>query len=524
MLGIMRKYKESVLIKVIFAVIVFVFVGTIFLVWGKGDEGSAQAGYVAKVNGEKIDIDQFQRSYYNTRAMMEQLTGQPLTPEQEKSLKIKETALNALVDEVLIRQEAKRLGVKASTDEVRAAISATPAFQVNGAFDQNQYVQVLRANRMTPRDFEAAQEQEVRLQKARKLISDKAVVTDDEALRAFRKERDKLQISYVAFSPAALKASIRLTDGELNAFLDANKNDFRTPEQISLSYIMVTPTAQAAKTAVSEEELQAYYQKNIDRYQGKGGILPLADVRDRVKADAARAKAAKELYETVAVSVGKANGNLAAVAQSLGARTAETPLFAAATSPEGLKGETDLLKRAFQLKENEIGGPIETAKGIYVLKLKQRKPSEVPSLNTVRAAVTARATEQKARELAQSKADEAVAQLAKGQAPTLKDTPMFGFNPKGDIPGIGTSPELMEAAFALTASAPAGKSAVKVGDSWYAFRLKSRTESDTAEFQKTKEQIKQTLLPQKRQQALTDWLKELRAKAKIEKNTSILAD
>lgn len=53
MLGIMRKYKQSVIIKVVFGIIVFSFIGTIFLVWGRGDKGLA-GGYVARVNGTKI--------------------------------------------------------------------------------------------------------------------------------------------------------------------------------------------------------------------------------------------------------------------------------------------------------------------------------------------------------------------------------------------------------------------------------------------------------------------------------------
>ena len=39
MLGIMRKYKQSMIIKFVFSIIVLSFVGTIFLIWGKGEEG-----------------------------------------------------------------------------------------------------------------------------------------------------------------------------------------------------------------------------------------------------------------------------------------------------------------------------------------------------------------------------------------------------------------------------------------------------------------------------------------------------
>lgn len=528
MLGIMRKYKESILIKLVFLVIVLSFIGTIFLVWGKGDRGvSGGAGYAAKVNGTRISYEQFQKSYYNVRSIYQQIYGQSLTPELEKKLNIRQAALDAVIDQVLVQQEVKKMGISASKDEVKAAINAIPAFQVNGAFDFQQYQNMLRSNRLTPKEFEENQEMEIKTQKARKIITDKVQVSDDDVLKAYKKQNDKLQLSYVAVSPASVKSGIKLTDAELNLYLDSNKNDFKTPEQVSFSYVLIDPIAKAGKTTVTDEELQTFYQKNIDRYQdGKGGILPLSQVKDKAKVDAARAKAAKLTYETVADTVNKnlKTGDLAKVAQETGTKIQEVPLFTAATPPADLKAEPELVKRAFMLKENELGGPVETKRGIYVLKLKQRKPADVPPLNAIRAAVTAKATEQKARDLAKTKADEALAQLAKGQASGQKDTTLFGFNDKGEIPGIGASPELMEAAFSLTQAAPTPKSVFKLGETWYAVKLKARTDADLAEFQKTKEQLRQALLPKKRNEALTEWLKQLKAKAKIDTDPMLFKD
>ena len=64
MLGIMRKYKQSVIIKVVFGIIVLSFIGTIFLVWGKGDGGlKGSSGYAIKVDNTKISYEQYQESY-----------------------------------------------------------------------------------------------------------------------------------------------------------------------------------------------------------------------------------------------------------------------------------------------------------------------------------------------------------------------------------------------------------------------------------------------------------------------------
>jgi peptidyl-prolyl cis-trans isomerase D len=277
---------------------------------------------------------------------------------------------------------------------------------------------------------------------------------------------------------------------------------------------------------LTDTEMQTFYQKNIDRYQGKGGILPFAEVTARVKADALSFKAARQAYEMAADAINKnKSGDLAAAAASLGLKVADTPAFTAAAPPASLAAEAEVVKRAFALKTGELGGPVETRKGIYLLKIKDRKPAAVPPLAQVRSQVEQGATADKARELARQKAEQALAEIAKA-SPGLKlqETGSFSYAAKGDIPKIGTSAEIMEAAFSLTPAAPVAKKAFQIGDRWYVVKLKNRVELNKEDFPKEKDQIKQAQLPKKQQEALDTWLKELKAKAKIEINPSLLTD
>lgn len=525
MLGIMRKYKQSILIKIVFAVIVLSFIGTIFLVWGRGDDQGGPSGFAATVNGTRISLDDFQKSYYRTRGIYEQIYGRSLSPELEKQLGIKKLALDGLVDNVLIRKEAKRTGVKVTKDEVAAEIARVPAFQKNGVFDFGQYQQTLKANRMTPKAFEEAQEEDLLVQKARNKVLGAVTVSSQEILQAFKKQNDKVELQFFSVSPADVKGSIKLTDQELTSYLQDHQAEFKTPEQVSIAYALVNPAQYASKVTVSPEEAQNYYQKNIDRYQGKGGILPFAEVKDKASADALKQKAAKEAYEKAADAVNKFRGtaDLEAAAASIGSKVERTPPFTAQAPAASLAGETEVVSRAFALKQGELGGPVETAKGIYIVKVTEKKPSAVPPLAQIKAAVEEKALQTKAAELAKKRAEEMLPQLTKGGV-QLKETGSFGYSATGAIPGIGNSPELMEQAFALTASAPVAKKAVKVGDRWYAVKLKARTDAPTTELAKSSESIKQTLMPKKQQEAVDTWLKELRAKAKIELNPSILQD
>lgn len=528
MLGIMRKYKESILIKIVFVVIVLSFIGTIFLVWGRGADGAkATADYAAKVDSAKISIEDYQQSYYRLRGIYEQIYQKSLPAEIEKQLGIKKMALDNLIEAVLVRKAAKKMGISVSMEEVSAAIEAVPAFQKNGVFDFQQYQQTLKGNRMTTADFEESQKNELIIKKARKSIQDKATVSDADAESYFHKRNDKLELQYMIITPETVINEVKLSDQDLTGYLQSHQDQFKTPEQISIQYVLVNPAILAANVTVSEEEINAYYQKNIDRYQGKGGILPLSEVKDKAKADAIRQKAGKEAYEKAADIINKniAAANLQAAASALATKIIETPLFTAQTPPAALASETALLKKAFMLKAGEMAGPVETAKGIYALKLKDRKAAEVPPLSQIRSAVEAAARQDKAKELAAKRAEELQASLATNAAAArLQDTGSFSFNEQNSIPGIGVSKELMDAAFALTAAAPVPKTATKIDQKWVVIRLKNRLAAKSEDFQKAKEDIKKQLLPKKQQEALDAWIKELKAAAKIEINEQLIAD
>ena len=400
-----------------------------------------------------------------------------------------------------------------------------PMFQKDGKFSFEQYQQVLKSNRITAKDFEEGQEAELLLKKTRQSIKDKATVTDADALAQFKKENDKIALEYLAYSPSDVMAEVKLTEADLNDYLQKNQNIFKTPEKVALSYILLDPASLAAKMTVSEEEIQTYYQKNIDRWQGKDGILPLNEVKDKVKSEALKQKAAKQAYELAADTLYKniKSADLNLIAGKLNLKIQETPLFAANAPVAALAGEAAVLKKALELKQGELGGPVETANGIYILKARERKAATVPALADIKTAVEEKAKAAKAIELAKKKAEDAARQLTAKAALKTQMTGSFGFSAKGEIPVIGVSPGMVEAVFKLSASqAPA--TPFKIGNSWYAVRVKNRTEAPKAEFEKTKEELKKKKLPKQQEEALAAWTKGLREKAKIEINQALVAE
>lgn len=527
MLGVMRKYKRSFLIKGVFSVIVLSFVGTIFLIWGKGGEGLRGSKYAAKVNGATISFQEYSRGYDQMRESFQRMYGQPITPEIEKQLGLRKMAIENLISATLVRQEAKRMGIKVSDKEVIDEISKIPYFSTNGAFDKQKYEQVLKMNRITPSEYEEAIRKEILMRKARTSIQEGAKVTDAEAIEAFRKKRDTINLQFTSFSPEDVKKDINVTDKELNAYVERHKKEFMTDEEISISFLLLSPAAAASRVTVSEDELSTYYQKNIDRYQDKGGILPFDAVKERVKADCTRFKAAKKAYEMAADAYNKthATGDLKAAAGMLGVTASETPLFSMKKPPASIAGEAVLIQKAFSLKQGELGGPVETAKGVYLFKVLKRNPATVPPLDTIRGEVRKRVLAEMSLDLARKKASDVQARMSKGPlTESLQETGNFMYSEKGSIPKIGESRELMEAAFLLKTNDPAPKSPFQVNGRWYAVRLKSRTETSLDDFKKEREKIVAELRPRKQREAVEKWLKELRDKAKVDINPALTGE
>lgn len=532
MLDLMRKKKESIIIKAVFAIIVLSFIGTIFLVWGKGEEGlgKGRAGYAAKVDRTTISLEQYQNSYQRLREIYLQLFGQAgggLPPELEKQLNIRQAALDRLIDNVLLVKGSKELGVTVSKEELAASIAAMPAFQRNGQFDLGLYQQTLKMMRVTATDFEESQKTDLLIAKTRKAIMDKAQVSDDEARAQFHKERDRIELSYASFNPAELAATVSITDAELDEHIKKNADKFKSPEKVAISYLVLDPSAQVASQQLTAEEQETFYRKNLDRYLGSDNSpIPYDKIKDRVLADAKRSKASKAVFEKAADTLYQniKSGDLQLVASKLQARITDTGLFAATAPPPALANEKELLKKAFELKAGELGGPIETARGIYIFKVKEKKPAELLPLTQVRNVVEQQVRAIKAADLAKQKAIEAQKQLASSTLTGLKlqTTPAFGYNATGELPGIGVSQPLMEAVFKLTSTSPALSEPMLVANRWYAVRLKQRITAPENDFSAQKEAIKQRLLPQRQEEALKAWLKQRREKAKIVINQALL--
>lgn len=457
MLDLIRKKQRSVLVKMVFWTIIAAFIGTIFLVWGKGSGGPGGAdNSVAHVNGDAISYQDFQMAYQNLRQDMEQRFGRSLPPEIEKQLQLNNQAYDQLVSRILLLQEADRRDLDVSKDELRQAIADIPAFQKDGKFDRNLYTQVLQYQHLTSKAFERNMREQLQITKVVEAVKQEADVTDQDIEQEFRNRNEKIDLAYVKLGAGAYESKVLVTDKALQAYYQDHREDFRQPEKLALRYLRFEPESFAKDVTLDEAAVKAYYEKHQDQFwvaeQVKAShiLLRVTPALDEAGREKKRALAEKVL------EMAKSGKDFADLARKYSddagsaIKGGELGYFVRGSMVP------DFENVAFALKPGQFSDIVETLFGYHIIKCEGYIKAETKPLDDVRDEVRSSLRSELARQMALDKAMEAysahrkdgdIDAVASANGLEVRDTGLFG---RGDaINGLGNDDEITGAAFAL---------------------------------------------------------------------------
>ena len=186
-------------IKGVMLLVVVAFIGTIFVVWGikstPGDLG--RRGAVATVSGTDISLDDYQHAFRQQIEVYKQLFGDQLDQKMLDSLDLKRQVVEQLIRRVLVLQYAERVGIGVSPEELGDEIRRMPAFVGKDGFSRQRYLDVLRANRLTPERFEADLRRAMIERKVEALIRGAAKLSEAEAKETYRQIHRQVTVEVV---------------------------------------------------------------------------------------------------------------------------------------------------------------------------------------------------------------------------------------------------------------------------------------------------------------------------------------
>jgi peptidyl-prolyl cis-trans isomerase D len=264
LLSLMRKHAKSWLIKVLIAIIAIVFVfyfGYSF----REHEGSK----IASVNGDIITVIEYEKAYRNLLEALQREYRGMWNESLVKVFDVRNRAMDSLITQKLITQEAKKIGLDVTEKEIQQRILSYPAFQFRGQFDESRYRTVLLNNRMTPEDFEEVLAQEILQEKVQQFLATFSPVAEQEVLDLYTFANQKVKVSFVHFEPERFKDRVEVEEAALETYFEENKERYRTPEKIRVAYVTFDPEEFKSGMNVTEEQVQNYYEDYIDTFKEK---------------------------------------------------------------------------------------------------------------------------------------------------------------------------------------------------------------------------------------------------------------
>ncbi len=216
-------------IKGVMLVVAITFIGTIFVVWGvKSTPGDlTRRGVVATVAGTDIAVEDYQQALRQQVEVYRQLFGDKLDDKLLESLNLKQQVVEQLIRRLLVLQYAEQIGVRVNAEELADEIRRMPAFAGKDGFSRQRYLDILKANRLTPERFEAEIGRTMTERKMEALVRGTVMVSEPEAREAFRQVHRKLTVEVVQLPPGeegkGLADKITLALGQGKSVADAGR-------------------------------------------------------------------------------------------------------------------------------------------------------------------------------------------------------------------------------------------------------------------------------------------------------------
>ena len=543
MLNFIRKQSDTWLIKSILWLIVLAFVATIFYSWGAGGQFGGANKTVATVNGLEIKVNEFERAYGNIiNFYREQFRGQ-FSDEMAAKLKLKENALDALIQNRLVLLEAKKMNLMVSDQELAESIYKRPEFQKGTKFSSSLYQNYLRFSRINVKDFEDSQRKNLLREKLEGVIKASTQISEAEIQEAYKKENEKIKFKYIGFSKDYFKPASRPSDEDIQKYFDSHKSQFEVPEQIQVQYVKLTPKMIEDAIEIYEDDIKDYYDTNEANYQIKkqykaSHILIKSDTALPFGEDLSEEEKKKLLDEADEKTKIKANEILKQIKE--GADFGEMAKKHSSDTTSGNNGGSlgqfskgmmipEFEAALDELKPGELGGPVKTQFGFHLIRLEEVKEEHLKPLTEVQEGIKKMLKEDKAlkriRRIAKkirkaAGADNNLTQAVQEYKAETRTTEFIS-GKVHNVPEIGNVPEFFNVAFLLAGEQLSEP--VNTPDASYLLKVTARKDPYIPEMKEVLSAVTQAVAEEKNKSATEDQFKALGEQLKSEKNLEQLS-
>lgn len=355
-----------------------------FALWGVDSLFTLSAGSdaPAKVNGEEVSRQALLQTVELQRRQLLNQMGGNIDPALLDDNRLQRQALDRLIEEEVVLQQAAKLGLGVSDELMDQMIVRTPDFHVEGKFDQERFQQVLRNVGLTPLLYRELLRRDLLINQVRSAISASEFMLPQELETLLLLDRQQRDARIQVFKADDYEVQVQLDDAALQAFYQANLNSYRAPEQVVLRYVALRKADLLQEVNVDEAELQTAYQQHLASLQARKQQQVahiLVEVSDEQNEEAAKARIAEVQAK---LQAGESFAELASQFSD-DASSAEQGGDLGFIEPGLLEPVLD--EALAQLEEGAVSAPVRSSFGYHLLTVIKEQEETPPSFADMRA-------------------------------------------------------------------------------------------------------------------------------------------
>lgn len=325
---------------------------------------------VVEVNGVEIEERELRRAVEISKRNMIARLGEQASSIVTNEM-VQPAALENLISQELVRQFAEDNKLNVSMDAIHNMIVEMEVFQVDGKFSQSHFEELLRRNGLRPETFPQKMRDEFLQRQLNNGYHATGFSTASEIENLKSLYNQSRSFSYVELQSDEILNQIEVSEEQIQAYYDENKETFRTEEQVVIDYLVINKSQYKDDLSVTDDEVEQRYREKlqeIEESQERSAshiLIEISDSRDKAEAK----KLADELYSKI-----ENGGDLALLASEF----SDDKGSAAKGGSLGFAGRgvyvDEFEETLFSLKEGEISTPILTEFGYHIIKLEAIQP------------------------------------------------------------------------------------------------------------------------------------------------------
>ncbi|RZU98928.1 SurA N-terminal domain-containing protein [Spiribacter vilamensis] len=359
---------------------------------------------VATVGDTEITRTQLDQAYQQRQSELRRMMGDQYDPSMFSTDDLRRRVLEQLIDRQVLLNYARDSRLRASDEDVSQSVRSQSMFQVDGSFSRERYQDLLERNGLTAQAYEAQIRRDLSISLLQRAVESTTFTSEQTIDRLIALQSQRRELAWAALSARDYRDGIEMTDEDLQAWYEDNRERFREPEQVKLRYLTLSPATVAETIDISEDAIRARYEERATG-SGEDAAREVRHILAAVSegADDAAVEAAREEIADARDRI-RGGESFAAVAEAVSDDSGSATNGGSLGEIEQGDVPDAFAEAAWSLDEGALSEPVRTSSGWHLIEVTGVQAADMAPYEEMR--------DQIRDEIAMDRADRRVTELA----------------------------------------------------------------------------------------------------------------